>query len=97
MTTKLDQQAMKQESQRLLQGAPIPWSRWTHYKGGEYEVIAAGIKENTHNAMVVYWRPEEGIIWIRDLGSFLGEVPGPDLQPVRRFVQNPRRVPTCLQ
>ena len=51
--------------------------RYKHYKGGEYEVIAVGLQEATHEPMVVYRSLQDGgdfpagTIWIRPESEFV--------------------------
>jgi hypothetical protein len=53
----------------------IPFGRYRHYKGGEYEVIGVATHSETHELHVVY-RPlyGEGKLWVRPLAMFVETV-----------------------
>jgi hypothetical protein len=53
----------------------IPFGKYRHYKGGEYEVIGIATHSETHEPHVVY-RPlyGEGKLWVRPLAMFVESV-----------------------
>lgn len=61
----------------------LPWaarrtvalgSRWRHWKGGVYVIVANGFEEATGHAVVVYQSETTGVVWTRPLDNFLGKV-----------------------
>lgn len=52
---------------QLKTEALSPGEKYTHYKGGEYEVVTCAIDEDTLQPMVVYKSIEKGTFWIRTL------------------------------
>lgn len=58
----------------------VKGQRYKHYKGGEYTILAVGLKEDTHEKLVVYQAeydiPEFGMhaVWIRSYDEFTGAV-----------------------
>jgi len=53
---------------------PQDGSRFRHYKGGEYEIVATGFLEDSETPAVVYRSLEKDIVWIRSAKNFLEEV-----------------------
>jgi hypothetical protein len=62
----------------------FPGQRWTHYKGGEYEIICLAVKEDTMEQVVVYRSLSYGTVWVRDLKVWNGIVETEN-GPVHRF------------
>lgn len=53
---------------------PEDGSRYRHYKGGEYEIVATGFLEDSETPCVVYRSLEKNIIWVRTAKNFLESV-----------------------
>lgn len=53
---------------------PAAGSRWRHWKGGAYAVVAAAIHLVTWDVVVAYRSDETGIPWLRTLDDFRGDV-----------------------
>lgn len=53
--------------------AEIPLGPYQHYKGGKYEVLGTGKHSETGEELVVY-RSNDGKIWARPKGMFVGTV-----------------------
>lgn len=68
---------------RINDTGPKPGSKYRHYKGGEYEVIANALEEATLHHVVVYRSPK-GTVWTRTIDdwSAMVEIDG---KTVRRF------------
>lgn len=66
----------KDKAQALLATLPIQIGDiFTHYKGGEYEVIALALKEDTLEPMVIYKSPEhDNTVWARVYADWNAEV-----------------------
>lgn len=47
---------------------------WTHYKGGIYQLITLGVKEDTGEVLVVYKSLKHLTVWIRTLSNFTENV-----------------------
>ena len=79
-------------SGRLLYNlSMIELGRYRHYKGGEYEVIATGLMESSHEPVVVYRSLGQsgefpaGTVWVRPVAELEEIVEGPE-RAVSRFV-----------
>lgn len=68
---------------RIEETGPTPGSRFRHYKGGEYEVVANALEEATLNHLVVYRAPK-GTVWTRPIDDWNAMV-DVDSKPVQRF------------
>jgi hypothetical protein len=77
---------MKDQAQRFLKGAPAAGSLWRHYKGGEYRVLAACVREDTLEPLVLYRSLARGTCWARTLENWRQTVLV-DGQQVPRFTQ----------
>ncbi len=68
---------------KINETGPTPGSRFRHYKGGEYEVLANALEEATLAHLVVYRAPK-GTVWTRPIDDWNAtlEVDG---HTVRRF------------
>lgn len=57
----------KDIAQAELEKLPVKiGQKYTHYKGGEYEVIALALKEDTLEPLVIYKSPQHGnTVWAR--------------------------------
>lgn len=75
----------KHEAQRNFPTNIWQGQRWKHYKGGEYEVVSLGVKEDTAEKMVVYRSLAYGTVWIRTLTNWFENVTTPDGRLVPRF------------
>lgn len=65
----------KDAAQEELAGAGIfPGDRYRHYKGGEYEIVAGAIQEDTLAPVVVYRSIQHGTVWVRTLNNWNEEV-----------------------
>ena len=62
---------------------PKPGSRFRHYKGGEYEVLANALEEATLAHVVIYRSPK-GTVWTRPIDDW-NAVLKTDGTLVRRF------------
>lgn len=61
----------KDLAQENLKNLPVKvGQKYTHFKGGEYEIVAVGIKEYTLEPMVVYRSDLKGSTWIRTIENF---------------------------
>lgn len=84
----MSEQEFKRSHQRLLSDAPRPGERYRHYKGGEYEVIAAAVHESELYPLVVYRSLAYGYVWARPLDAWR-EVVEVEGRTVRRFTRIP--------
>lgn len=76
----------KSESQKTLPFERISQGqRWLHYKGGEYEIVALGVKEDTGEQMVVYRSIAYGSVWIRSICNWFETVATSDGRTLPRF------------
>lgn len=50
---------------------PQTGSTYTHYKGGQYEIVATGFLEDSETPCVVYRSLEKNIVWVRTAKNFL--------------------------
>ena len=73
----------KDLAQSRIQDGPAPGTRWRHYKGGEYEVIANALEEATLRHVVVYRAPK-GTVWTRPMDDWNATVDVDGVQK-RRF------------
>lgn len=64
-------------------------SRWRHWKGGTYEVVAVATDADDGHAVVVY-RDAGGRTWTRPLSQWR-ETVEVDGRPVARFAPTPDR------
>lgn len=65
----------KDEAQEKLASIPFkPGDRFTHYKGGEYEIVAVALAEDTLTPLVIYRSLEKGTIWARTFSNWSEEV-----------------------
>lgn len=56
----------KDEAQAALQKIKLrPGDRYLHFKGGEYEIVALVIKEDTLEPLIIYRSLLKGFIWAR--------------------------------
>jgi hypothetical protein len=53
----------KQITEITLQDLPRVGSRWRHYRGGLYEVVAVSLKEDTLEPLVTYRSLLKGLCW----------------------------------
>ncbi len=67
MTSLLNEDSKKDEAQAALAKLPIKIGEWyTHYKGGDYEVVALAVKEDTLEPLVIYKSPQhKNTVWAR--------------------------------
>lgn len=79
----------KDIAQAELAALPVKVGQWyTHFKGGEYEVIALALKEDTLEPMVIYKSPSHGdTVWARVYEDWNAEVEW-EGNTVKRFVYN---------
>lgn len=65
----------KDAAQASVQGLPIKAGQlYRHFKGGEYEVLAVALKEDTLEPVVIYRSFLKGYIWARTLQNWNEEV-----------------------
>ena len=65
----------KDKVQLNLQEAGISQGeRFRHYKGGEYQIIACAVKEDTLEPLIIYQSLLKGSIWARTLKNWNEEV-----------------------
>lgn len=69
--------------QRINDEGPAPGSRFRHYKGGEYIVVANALEEATLQHVVVYRSPK-GTTWTRTIDDWNATVEM-DGTTMRRF------------
>ncbi len=71
--------------QQIENVGPTPGTRFRHYKGGEYEVIANALEEATLKHLVVY-RASDGTVWTRPIDDWnaMVEIDG---KTMRRFTE----------
>ena len=76
MTSSPNENSEKDKAQAQLAALPIKVGQWyTHYKGGEYDVIALALKEDTLEPMVIYKSPQYGnTVWTRVYEDWNAEV-----------------------
>jgi hypothetical protein len=88
MTLSHDEDSAKDEAQKYLATLPIQAGDWyVHYKGGEYEVIALALKEDTLEPLVVYRSPSHNnTVWARVYSNWNSDVEV-DGKMVKRFVK----------
>lgn len=55
--------------QKIGENGPKPGSKFRHYKGGEYEVLANALEEATLHHLVVYRAPK-GTVWTRPIDDW---------------------------
>lgn len=56
----------KDDVQDRLKELPVKaGQKYRHFKGGEYEVVAIAIKEDTLETLVIYRSLRKGYIWAR--------------------------------
>jgi hypothetical protein len=61
----------KDRAQAILNHSSLkPGGRFRHYKGGEYEIVALALKEDTLEPLVIYKSLEHGTIWARTLKNW---------------------------
>ncbi len=67
MTFLQSEDRKKDRAQAELASLPIKvGQRYVHYKGGEYEVIALALKEDTLEPFVIYKSPQHNdTVWAR--------------------------------
>lgn len=53
---------------------PEDGTKYRHYKGGEYEIVATGFLEDSEAPCVIYRSIEKNIIWVRTAKNFLESV-----------------------
>lgn len=78
----------KDIAQARLQTLPIKaGERYTHYKGGEYEVIALALKEDTLEPLVIYTSLQHNdTVWARAYDDWNAELEF-EGRRVKRFVK----------
>lgn len=65
----------KDTAQAKLDSLPVrAGQRWRHFKGGEYEIMAVGLMEDTLKPLVVYKNPIKDTVWARTADNFLETV-----------------------
>lgn len=76
MMSSQSEDSAKDKAQAELAALPIEiGQKYTHYKGGEYEVIALALKEDTLEPMVIYTSPQHGnTVWARGWDDWNSEV-----------------------
>lgn len=67
MTFLQSEDSKKDAAQAELQKLPIQiGEQYIHYKGGEYEVVALALKEDTLEPLVIYKSPQHNdTVWAR--------------------------------
>lgn len=61
----------KDTSQASLSNLPVKaGQRYRHFKGGEYEIVALAVQEDTLEPLVVYRSISNGSIWARTYKNF---------------------------
>ncbi len=77
----------KDRAQAQLEQLPVKiGQKYTHYKGGEYEVIALALKEDTLEPLVIYKSPQHGnTVWARAWDDWNADVEW-EGKTLKRFV-----------
>ena len=87
MTFLQNEYSAGDRAQEELAKVPIkPGQRYRHYKGGEYEVIALALQEDTLEPLIVYLSLAKKTVWARTLKNWNEEVTV-DGKKVKRFVK----------
>jgi hypothetical protein len=76
---------VKALARELFADGPAAGSRWRHYRGGEYEVVALSLGESSLRPFVTYRALATGLVWTRRLEEWSQEVLGPAGKYVSRF------------
>jgi hypothetical protein len=77
---------LKDLARLLFADGPAVGSRWRHYRGQEYEVVALSLDEPTLDPLVTYRGTSSGLVWTRTLDDWQRTVRGEDGKDVPRFV-----------
>ena len=66
---------LQEVDRSIRERGPRPGERYRHYKGGEYEVVANAVFENTLGHLVLY-RPvrDAGRLWARTIDDWQAPV-----------------------
>lgn len=70
---------------RSLSNDYVPGEYWTHYKGGVYQLVSLGVKEDTGEPMIIYKSLKYGTVWVRTLDNWVEMVTLSDGSQVKRF------------
>jgi hypothetical protein len=91
MTFLQSEDSKKEEAQAALVKLPVKVGEWyTHYKGGDYEVIALALKEDTLEPLVIYRSPQHNnTVWARVYTDWDADVEF-EGKKIKRFVKNER-------
>lgn len=92
--SKLTDDELRARSSELAAKYPTG-SKWRHYRGGVYEIVAACLYEDGVEPMIVY-RGENGVTWVRLERKFTQTVVK-DSKPVPRFVRVMERLTEALR
>ncbi len=76
MSADVKDLAMSEALERFKTAGLYVRRRYTHYKGGKYEIRALSLKEDTLEPLVTYQSLAYGYCWTRTLNNFLEEVGG---------------------
>jgi hypothetical protein len=69
----------------LFAGAPAVGSRWRHYRGAEYEVVALSLAEASLRPMITYRSCSTALTWTRRLEEWSQQVLNAAGRYVSRF------------
>lgn len=76
-------------AQTLARSGAEPGSRWQHYGGGTYRVVACAVDEPTLTPVIVYKSEQYGHVWVRTLEDWQAWVTWPDGSYGHRFKRLP--------
>lgn len=69
-----DQKHEGQELIRSIGNDIVPGEYWTHYKGGVYQIVTLGVKEDTGDVVVVYKSLKHTTVWVRTVANWCEQV-----------------------
>lgn len=54
---------------------PSPGTRWRHFKGNEYEIVALARDCEEPARILVIYQDDDGHVWVRERSNFLSLTP----------------------
>jgi hypothetical protein len=76
---------LKALARELFADGPAVGSRWRHYRGSRYEVVALSLNEFDLEPLVTYRGLDTGLTWTRTLENWSATVRSSSGQDVPRF------------
>ena len=64
---------------------PAPGTRWRHFKGTEYEIVALARDCGEPTLILVVYKDDDGHVWVRERSNFLSMAANAGANP--RFLQ----------